>query len=79
MEAYRDVVKGTREFSHNMNGTQAGNPDKVGAAIEKALAASPTPLRLALGADAVANIRAHSEQLLKDLATWEQVGLDVGF
>lgn len=55
MEAYRDVVGGTREFARGMHGTQAGNPDKVGAAIELALAANPSPLRLPLGADAVSS------------------------
>ena len=79
MEAYRDVVKWTREFTHGMHGTQAGNPDKAGAAIEQALASSPTPLRLQLGADAVSAVRIHSEQMLKDLAAWEEVSLDVGF
>lgn len=79
LDAYRDVVGGTRDFAHNMHGTQAGNPAKAGAAIERALAAHLTPLRLQLGADAVASVRSHSEQLLKDLAAWEATSLDVGF
>ncbi len=32
-----------------------------------------TPPRLQLGTDAVSSIRAHAEQLLKDLADWEPV------
>jgi hypothetical protein len=40
------------------------------------LAAETTPLRLQVGADAVAAVRAHAEQLLKDLAAWEAVGSD---
>lgn len=79
LDAYRDIVGGTREFAHGMHGTQAGNPAKAAAAIERALAASVTPLRLQLGADALDAVRAHSEQLLKDLATWEATGRDVGF
>ena len=79
MDAYRDIVGGVRDFAHDMDGTQAGNPAKAAAAIELALAAPVTPLRLQLGADAVTAVRAHSEQLLKDLAAWEKVGLDVGF
>lgn len=79
LDAYRDIVGGTREFAHGMHGTQAGNPAKVAAAIERALAAPTTPLRLQLGGDAIDAVRAHAEQLLKDLATWEKTGRDVGF
>lgn len=79
LDAYRDIVGGTREFAHGMHGTQAGNPAKVPVVIELALAASPTPLRLQLGADAIDAVRAHSEQLLHDLATWESTGRDTGF
>jgi NADP-dependent 3-hydroxy acid dehydrogenase YdfG len=71
MEAYRDVVGGTREFAHNMNGTQEGDPRKAAAAIEAAIDAANTPLRLQLGADAVEMVREHSATLLKDLAAWE--------
>lgn len=71
MEAYRDVVGGTRDFAHNMHGAQDGDPSKAAAAIEAALDAPDTPLRLQLGADAVDMVRAHSETLLRDLAAWE--------
>jgi NAD(P)-dependent dehydrogenase (short-subunit alcohol dehydrogenase family) len=70
IDAYREVVGGTREFAQHMDGTQPGDPYKA-AAIEAALAAPQTPLRLALGADAVDAIRAHAEKLLEDLAGWE--------
>lgn len=76
MEPYRDVVGGTRAFTQGMNGTQEGDPAKAAAAIDKALQSGDTPLRLQLGADSVTAVRAHAEQLLKDLATWESVGLD---
>ena len=76
MDAYRDVVGGTREFAHGMHGTQEGDPAKAAVAIDTALRAPNTPLRLQLGADAVAAVRAHSESLLKDLAAWESVALD---
>jgi NAD(P)-dependent dehydrogenase (short-subunit alcohol dehydrogenase family) len=79
MEAYRDSVGGTRAFAHSMHGTQAGNPAKAAAAIELALQASPTPLRLQLGTDALTSVRNHAEQLLKDMSAWEKVGTDVGF
>lgn len=79
MEDYRDVVGATREFAHDMNGTQEGDPRKAAAAIEAAIDAPNTPLRLQLGADAVDNIREHSETLLKDLAAWEALARGTRF
>ena len=79
MEAYRDVIGGTRAFAHGMDGTQAGDPAKAAAAIDQALQANPTPLRLQLGTDAVTSVRAHSEQLLKDLSAWEKIGTAMDF
>jgi NAD(P)-dependent dehydrogenase (short-subunit alcohol dehydrogenase family) len=76
MEAYRDIVGGTRAFAHGMNGTQEGDPAKAAAAIEVALEAETTPLRLQLGADSVGPVRAHAEQLLADLSKWESVALN---
>jgi NAD(P)-dependent dehydrogenase (short-subunit alcohol dehydrogenase family) len=53
IEAFRDVVGGTRDFARTMHGMQEGDPRKAAAAIETALDAPNTPLRLQLGADAV--------------------------
>jgi NAD(P)-dependent dehydrogenase (short-subunit alcohol dehydrogenase family) len=75
MDAYRDIVGGTRSFAHGMHGTQEGDPIKAAAAIDIALKAETTPLRLQLGADSVESVRAHSEQLLQDLTTWKSVAL----
>ena len=69
MEEYRDIVGVMRDFTLKMDGTQEGDPYKAAAAIERALAAETTPLRLQLGADGVASVRAHAEQLLQDLAS----------
>jgi NAD(P)-dependent dehydrogenase (short-subunit alcohol dehydrogenase family) len=79
MDVYRDVVGGTRQFVHDMHGTQPGDPLKAAAAIERALHAPETPLRLQLGADAVDAVRDHSTTLLKDLATWEALARDTIF
>jgi NAD(P)-dependent dehydrogenase (short-subunit alcohol dehydrogenase family) len=43
IEAYRDIVGGTRQFAHDMHGTQAGDPAMAAAAIEAALDAAETP------------------------------------
>jgi hypothetical protein len=79
MEAYRDTVGSTRDFVHTMHGTQEGDPRKAAAAIETALDAPDTPLRLQLGADAVDAVRAHSETLLRDLAAWEVLAKSTAF
>ena len=73
MPAYDDVVGGTREFAHDMHQTQAGDPRKAAVAIERALSAERTPLRLQLGGDAVDAVRAHAQALLADMDAWDAV------
>jgi len=74
MEAYNQSVGGTREFARHMHGAQLGDPMKAAAAIDRALAAEKTPLRLQLGEDAIGAIRDHANQLLQDLEQWAPVG-----
>jgi hypothetical protein len=49
---------------------------KAAAAIDMALNAADTPLRLQLGCDSVAAIREHAQTLLDQLQAWEAVALD---
>jgi NAD(P)-dependent dehydrogenase (short-subunit alcohol dehydrogenase family) len=79
LDAYAQTVGQTRSFAHSMDGTQTGDPFKVGRAIEVALRAETTPLRLPVGGDAVDMVRAHAEQLLADLAVWNDVSRSIGF
>jgi NAD(P)-dependent dehydrogenase (short-subunit alcohol dehydrogenase family) len=79
MDAYKDVIGGTRDFARNMDGTQPGDPMKAAAAIQTALESPNTPLRLQLGADAVDAVRNHAEALLSDLGTWEAPARDTAF
>ena len=79
IEAYDDIVGGTREFAKSMNGTQEGDPVKAAAAIAAALDSDATPLRLAIGHDAVDAIRGHSEDLLAELAKWESTARSIAF
>jgi len=79
IEAYQPVVGATREFAHAMHNTQAGDPRKAAAAIEQALNAQHTPLRLQLGDDAVDAVRAHAQALLKDMEAWEPVSRSTSF
>lgn len=78
LDAYRGSVGGTRQFAHDMHGTQEGDPAKAAAAIEAALNADNTPLRLQLGADAVDAVRAHALTLLADLDAWETLARGTG-
>lgn len=73
---YADTVGVTRRFAHDMHQTQEGDPLKAAAAIAAALENPSTPLRLALGRDAVDAIRTHAEGLLADLARWESVSVN---
>lgn len=76
LPAYKDVLTNVRGFLRDMHGTQPGDPAKAARVVAKALESNVTPMRLQLGADSIGAVRAHAEQLLKDLATWEGVGAD---
>lgn len=76
---YQDVVGPTRAFAHGMHESQEGDPRKAAEAIERALDAETTPLRLQLGEDAINAVRSHAETLLRDLAAWEDVALATRF
>jgi len=52
-----------------------GDPLKVAAAIDTALTAEVTPLRLQLGGDAINAIADHARKLLADLEIWKAVAL----
>jgi NAD(P)-dependent dehydrogenase (short-subunit alcohol dehydrogenase family) len=75
-DAYRESVGSTREFARDMHGAQVGDPLKAAAAIDQALEAQKTPLRLQLGADAVAAVRAHAQTMLEDLNHWQAVAVN---
>lgn len=76
LDVYKETVGPTRDFARGMNGTQEGDPAKAAAAIDKALAAEKTPLRLQLGEDSVNAVKKHSEDLLQELAAWESVAIN---
>jgi NAD(P)-dependent dehydrogenase (short-subunit alcohol dehydrogenase family) len=79
IEAYADTVGSTRAYVEGEDGHQAGDPRKAAAAILAALDAPEPPRRLALGADAVENIRATHERRRADLEGWESVSRDTAF
>ena len=75
MEAYQEITGGIREFAQGMHETQEGDPAKAAIAIDKALQADNTPLRLQLGEDAINAVKEHSENLISELEAWSHVGM----
>jgi hypothetical protein len=59
-----------------MHGTQIGDPLKAASAIDQALQAEKTPLRLQLGEDAVEAVRTHAKTLLDDLERWQPTAVN---
>lgn len=66
-------------FRTDQRQAHGGDPAKAAAALETALEADVTPLRLALGGDAVDALRNHCHTLLADLAKWEPISRATGF
>jgi NAD(P)-dependent dehydrogenase (short-subunit alcohol dehydrogenase family) len=71
--AYADIVGPVRESMAAQDGKQPGDPAKAAAAIRSALDADSTPLRLALGDDAVEAIAAAAESSRAEFLAWETV------
>ncbi|HEY1178562.1 MAG TPA: oxidoreductase [Phytomonospora sp.] len=77
--AYDDLVGPVREGLPASDGQQPGDPAKAAAAILTALDADNTPLRLALGDDAIDGLVASADRASAELLAWEKVGRDVAF
>jgi NAD(P)-dependent dehydrogenase (short-subunit alcohol dehydrogenase family) len=73
IDDYTPTVGSTRAAVDEMDGTQPGDPRLAAAAILEVVNATSASLRLALGDDAVDNIRAKHERLRSDLQQWEQL------
>jgi NAD(P)-dependent dehydrogenase (short-subunit alcohol dehydrogenase family) len=79
LDAYEDSVGGFRSALPETDGEQPGDPAKAAAAILRALDSEHTPLRLALGTDAVDAISAYLDGARAELAAWATAGRDTGF
>ncbi|MFF3544757.1 SDR family NAD(P)-dependent oxidoreductase [Streptomyces platensis] len=77
--AYAEKVGATRKLLQEGDGTQPGDPVKAAAAIRLALDAEKTPLRLALGGDAVDFLVGHLDSVRAELAVWEKVSRGTDF
>jgi NAD(P)-dependent dehydrogenase (short-subunit alcohol dehydrogenase family) len=74
MPEYADTVGPTRAYVRDNHGAQPGDPAKAAEAIMRALDAEQPPLRLVLGADAIANIEGRLDGLRGELVAWREVG-----
>ncbi|MFF4396662.1 SDR family NAD(P)-dependent oxidoreductase [Streptomyces sp. NPDC001480] len=61
-----------RGFFAAADATRPGDPAKAAAVVLAALDAERTPLRLALGEDAVSAVLGHLEQVREDVTAWEK-------
>ncbi|WP_406346099.1 oxidoreductase [Streptomyces sp. NBC_00648] len=77
--AYAEKVGVTRQMVQGSSGDQPGDPAKAAAAIRLALDAEKTPLRLALGGDAVDFLTAHLDSVRAEIAEWEKVSRGTDF
>lgn len=77
--AYASKVGATRSMVEGGAGTQPGDPAKAAAAIRLALDAEHTPLRLALGGDAVDFLVGHLDAVRAELAAWDEVSRGTDF
>lgn len=77
--AYMEKVGATRQMVRGSDGSQPGDPAKAAAAIRLALDAEKTPLRLALGGDAVDVLTAHLDSVRAELTEWEDVSRSTDF
>ncbi|KPI30761.1 oxidoreductase [Streptomyces sp. NPDC048253] len=77
--AYAEKVGATRQLVAGGDGDQPGDPAKAAAAIRLALEAENTPLRLALGGDAVDFLTGHLDSVRAELTAWEKVSRGTDF
>ena len=79
IEDYAETVGAMRAFAAGANHQQPGNPRKLAKAILKLADAEEPPVRLQLGSDTVATVRAKNQQVEKELAQWIDVALSTDF
>ncbi|RKT17599.1 NADP-dependent 3-hydroxy acid dehydrogenase YdfG [Streptomyces sp. 1114.5] len=77
--AYEPVVGPVRTGLPDSDGKQPGDPAKAAAAILAALAAERTPLRLALGNDAVDAVLGQLDAARQEAEAWAEVGRGTDF
>jgi len=79
IDAYAATSGKTRDSADERDGQQPGDPALAAKAIIAVTRSPHPPLRLILGADAIARVRTKLVQVTKDLEDWESVSLNTGY
>ncbi len=77
---YANITGPTRAFLANADGSQPGDPAKAARTLVELIRSGvPLPLRLPLGADAVANIGQALEAIRRDIDAWSDVARSTAY
>jgi len=79
IEDYAETVGAMRTFAAGANHQQPGDPQKLSKAILKLADAEKPPVRLQLGSDTVARVRAKNQQVEQEMAQWIDVAMSTDF
>ncbi len=79
IEGYEQTSGKMRAYFKDMDGKQAGDPQKGVAAIVKAVESETPPLHLLLGASTIPRLKGKIDALLKDVAAWEETTVGADF
>jgi NAD(P)-dependent dehydrogenase (short-subunit alcohol dehydrogenase family) len=79
MEDYAPISSPYLKWLEDMDGKQPGDPDKAAAAMIQVVESDNPPLRLALGADAVAAIEEKLKSVKAELDAWKEVSVNTAF
>jgi NAD(P)-dependent dehydrogenase (short-subunit alcohol dehydrogenase family) len=79
IEDYAPISSTFLKWLEDMDGKQPGDPDKAAAAMIQVVESDNPPLRLALGADAVAAIEEKLKSVKVELDAWKEVSVNTTF
>ncbi len=73
IETY-DVLKQLLPVLNLLNGNQVGDPVKFAVAVEQILALEKPPVRIPIGSDSIAMVRAHAVKQIEDIDAFKHIG-----
>ncbi|MGP6188727.1 MAG: oxidoreductase [Vulcanimicrobiaceae bacterium] len=79
IEDYAATSGRARTAASQFEGREAGDPARAAEAIYAVTRAPETPMRLVLGADAIARVRSKIAALEEDVGSWERVSIETAF
>jgi NAD(P)-dependent dehydrogenase (short-subunit alcohol dehydrogenase family) len=75
IDDYAATVGAMRDFAEGANHQQPGDPVKLAGALMQLADSAHPPVRLQLGSDTVARVRAKNESVAKEMAEWLQLSV----